>query len=112
MTGSLGAAASTYNDVPLLPIAEARTSYYVNLAVADVTGVLAAIAAAFARHGVSIAGVRQDGVGDEARLIVWTHAARQGDLDATLSDLRDLDPVREVVGAMRVLGDSEVGGGE
>lgn len=107
VTGSRGAAASTYNDVEILPIEEAMTSFYVNLDVDDVPGVLASIAAIFAEHGVSIAGVRQDGSGADARLVVRTHAARQGALDQTLADLDDLDSVREIVGAMRVIEDSK-----
>lgn len=106
VTGSRGAAASTYNEVSILPIEEAVTSYYVNLDVKDEPGVLASIAAIFARHGVSIAVVRQDGIAEDARLVVRTHAAKQSAWDATMADLRSLDAVREVVGAMRVISDS------
>lgn len=106
VTGSRGAAASTYNEVSILPIEEAVTSYYVSLDVEDVSGVLASIAAIFARHNVSIAVVRQDGIAEDARLVVLTHSAKQSAWDATLSELRELDAVREVVGTMRVISDS------
>jgi homoserine dehydrogenase len=107
VTGSRGAAASTYNDVEILPIEEAITSYYVNLDVDDVPGVLASIAAIFAGHDISIAGVRQEGSGEDARLVVRTHAGRQGALDQTLAELAELDSVRQIVGAMRVIDDSK-----
>ena len=57
----VGAAASTYNDVAILPVDDAVTSYYVDFHVQDRSGVLAEIARLFAEHGVSISGVRQEG---------------------------------------------------
>lgn len=103
LTGSLGAAASTYNDVAILPIADAVTSYYVNFHVLDRPGVLADIARVFADHGVSILAVRQDGRGEEARLIIRTHTATEAALSQTVADVGDLDAVREVAGVMRVV---------
>jgi homoserine dehydrogenase len=103
VTGSRGAAASTYNKVAILPIDEAVMAYYVNLDVEDVPGVLASIAKIFADNDVSIAGVRQDGKGADARLVVRTHVAREGAMSATLAALRKLSTVREIVGSMRVI---------
>ena len=80
-TGSPGPAgpdASTYARLPVLPIGEARTSYYVALDVADRPGVLAPVAETFARHGVSIRAVRQEGRGEDAKLVIVTHIARGG----------------------------------
>ena len=62
------------------------------------------VATVFAEHGVSIAGVRQEGAADEASLIVRTHRAREADLQATIADLRDSPAVRAIVGLMRVEG--------
>lgn len=105
VSGSLGAAASTYNDVAILPIGQASTSYYVDFHVEDRSGVLAEIATIFADHGVSISGVRQDGRGDEARLIIRTHAASDDSLSRTVDAVSRLESVREVAGLMRVVGD-------
>jgi homoserine dehydrogenase len=104
LTGSRGAAASTYNEVAILPIGEATTSYYVNLHVADQSGVLAEIASVFARHGVSILAVRQDGRGAQAGLIVRTHAAKEGALSQVIADVSHLEAVKKVAGVMRVVG--------
>ncbi len=101
--GSRGALSSTYNDATVLPIEDAVTSYYMSLTVEDVPGVLARIAGVFANNGVSIAGVRQEGQGHNARLVVRTHSAREGDISNTVAELQDLDAVSEVVGLMRVL---------
>ena len=105
VTGSVGPGESTYSGLPVLPIGEALTRYYVNLDVADRPGVLASIAAAFADNGVSIQVVRQDGHGDEAGLIVRTHRATDDALHRTVERLRELDTVKRVVGVMRVEGE-------
>ena len=75
-----------------------------NLHVDDRPGVLAAIASIFSDHGVSISGVRQEGAGDEAALIVRTHRAREADLESTMATLRETPGVRSIVGMMRVEG--------
>jgi len=75
------------------------------LDVADRSGVLANIASAFADEGVSIQVVHQEGHGEDAGLIVRTHAATDAALQATVDRLRDLDSVRTVVGVMRVEGE-------
>ena len=105
VTGSVGPGESTYTGLPVLPIGEALTRYYVNLDVADRPGVLASIASAFADNGVSIQVVRQDGHGDEAGLIVRTHRATDDALHRTVDRLRELDTVKRVVGVMRVEGE-------
>ena len=105
VTGSVGPGESIYTGLPVLPIGEALTRYYVNLDVADRPGVLASIASAFADNGVSIQVVRQDGHGDEAGLIVRTHCATDDALHRTVDRLRELDTVKRVVGVMRVEGE-------
>lgn len=104
VAGSLGPAQSTYADLEIRGIGEAVTAYYLNLRVADESGVLAAISSAFAEHDVSIQAVRQDGVGDEAGLIIRTHKATDAKLQATVAALSKMSEVRDVIGVMRVEG--------
>ena len=85
------------------PIDDSRSEYYLNLEVADEPGVLAAVAATFGHHGVSIRAMEQEGLGDEARLVFITHTAVERDLQATLHDLRGLDSVKRVVSMLRVI---------
>jgi homoserine dehydrogenase len=87
------------------PISDARTSYYVALDVADRPGVLAPVAEAFARHGVSIRAVRQEGKGEDANLVIVTHVAREAELAATVAELGTMAPVRAVDSVMRVEGE-------
>jgi homoserine dehydrogenase len=77
----------------------------VSLDVADKAGVLAAVAGVFARHEVSIATVNQSGRGDDASLVIVTHAAKDADLAATVAELRSLDFVRSIASVLRVEGD-------
>jgi homoserine dehydrogenase len=104
VAGRRGPGESAYADLPVLPMGETITSYHVNLDVTDKTGVLATVAGAFANHGVSIRSVRQDGRGDDASLVLVTHAAADAALAATVEDLRGLDIVRAVAGVLRVEG--------
>ncbi|MBM7515499.1 homoserine dehydrogenase [Nocardioides nitrophenolicus] len=105
--GTRGVGESAYADRAVLPMGETRTRYHVAIDVDDRAGVLAAVAQAFAEHGVSIQTVRQEGRGDDAQLVVVSHEATDAALAATVDHLRDMDIVREVTSVMRVEGTEE-----
>jgi len=86
------------------PMDEVRSQYYLSLDVADKPGVLEQVAAAFARHLVSIVQVLQVGMGGEARLVLVTHTAMERDMQATVAELRELDSVDRVGTLLRVIG--------
>jgi len=102
-----GVGESSYADRAVLPMGETLTRYHVAIDVDDRAGVLAAVAAAFAQHDVSIQIVRQEGRGDDAQLVVVSHRATDAQLSATVEHLRTMDAVREVTSVMRVEGDGE-----
>jgi len=104
LAGLRGPDASLYAELPLVPIGDAITRYYVQLDVADRPGVLAPVADAFAQNGVSIKDVRQEGRGDDANLIIMTHSAREAALAKTVSMLTKMEAVRNVDSVMRVEG--------
>jgi homoserine dehydrogenase len=104
LAGLRGPDSSTYAGLPLVPIGDAITRYYVQLDVADRPGVLAPVADAFAQNGVSIKDVRQDGRGDDANLVIMTHSAREAALAKTVSTLAAMEAVRNVDSVMRVEG--------
>jgi homoserine dehydrogenase len=104
LAGSRGVGESAYADLRVRPMGETVTRYHVNLDVADKAGVLAAVAQAFAAHDVSIQTVRQEGHGDDASLVLVTHAATDAALTRTVEELRSLDAVRAVASVMRVEG--------
>ncbi len=105
ISGGHGPRESTYEQLPVLPIGESTTRYYICVDLADKAGVLAAVAAEFAAHDVSIETLRQDGHGEDATLLIVTHTAREADLSSTVEALRGLDSVRAVLSVMRVVGE-------
>jgi homoserine dehydrogenase len=107
MAGTRGPDASTYARLPALPMGEARTRYHVALDVADKPGVLAAVAETYARHDVSIKAVRQEGRGEDAQLVIVTHAAPDAALSRCVTELETMDSVRAVASVMRVEGEGE-----
>ena len=107
LAGTRGAGESAYADRAVLPMGETRTRYHVAIDVDDRAGVLAAVATAFAEHGVSIQTVRQEGRGQDAQLVVVSHEATDAQLAATVEHLRTMEIVRDVTSSMRVEGENE-----
>ncbi len=107
LAGSLGPGESAYAARTLLPMGETVTRYHVSIDVDDKAGVLAAVATAFADHGVSIQTVRQEGRGADAQLVVVSHAATDAQLSATVEHLRTMSIVHGVNSVMRVEGVDE-----
>ncbi|MDN5858058.1 MAG: homoserine dehydrogenase [Pseudonocardia sp.] len=106
VVGGRGSRDCAYASLPVRPMGSVSTRYHVSLDVADRAGVLATIAGEFARHGVSIAAVRQYGDGSTvdgtARLVVVTHAAPEEAQAATVGLLAGLDVVRGIDSVLRV----------
>jgi homoserine dehydrogenase len=106
VSGAVGPGGSWYADRRVHPIGATLTRYHISLDVDDRPGVLAAVAAVFAEHGVSIETVRQRVEGPEdAELVIVTHQATDDALTATVEGLTRLDTVRDVMSVMRVEGE-------
>jgi homoserine dehydrogenase len=105
ISGGHGPRESAYAALPVLPVDDSMTRYYLALDLTDKAGVLAGVAAAFAEHDVSIETMRQDGHGEDATLQIVTHEAREQDLADTCSTLRGLGSVRQITSVMRVVGE-------
>ena len=93
LTDALGA-------LPVLPMSEVVTSYYLRLRVADQAGVLAKVTGLLAEAGVSIDAMLQreaDEVGGEGStqtdLIILTHDTREGTMDAVIAQMQALPTV-------------------
>jgi homoserine dehydrogenase len=111
--GGRGPRESKYAQLPISPMGIITTRYYVSMNVADRPGVLATVAAEFAKREVSIAEVRQEGVVDHggqrvgARVVVVTHEATDAALSDTVAALAGLDEVQNVASVLRLEGSSE-----
>ncbi len=102
--GSLGPTETDYADLDIAPMGATKTRYLIRLEVADIPGVLAAVATTVANNGVSILTVRQDGRGLDAELTVLTHIATEAALSSTVTQLAELESVKDVLSVIRVEG--------
>lgn len=83
-------------NIPVLPMAEVTTSYYLRLAVADQAGVLAEITRILAAHGVSIDALLQKEAAEgetQTDLVILTHETKEKNMLAALIEMQDLKTV-------------------
>ncbi len=92
--------AAAGKELPVLPMSEVVTSYYLRIRVSDEAGVLAKITGILANAGISIDAVLQreaDEVGGEGStqtdLIILTHDTREGDMNKALDEIQSLHTV-------------------
>ncbi|MFN2611494.1 MAG: homoserine dehydrogenase [Actinomycetota bacterium] len=103
LNGGRGIGCTCYSqDARIRPMDANLSQYYILLEVLDRPGVLAKVAQAFADNDVNIKSVWQEGMGEEAHLVLVTHIALERDFQALLGTLRGLDMVEEIASAMRV----------
>jgi homoserine dehydrogenase len=88
------------SDLPVLPMAEVVTSYYLRLRVADQAGVLAKVTGLLAESGISIDAVLQreaDEVGGEGStqtdVIILTHDTKEGTMNSAIAHMQALPTV-------------------
>ena len=88
------------SDLPVLPMSDVVTSYYLRLRVADQAGVLANLTGLLATAGISIDAVLQreaEEVGGEGStqtdVIILTHDTREGTMNGVLAQMQALPTV-------------------
>ena len=90
-------------DIPILPMSQILSSYYLRLRVVDRPGVLADVAQILAEADISIESMFQEpAVGGETDIIFLTHHAQEGAIDVALEQIRRLDFVRSNMTRLRV----------
>ena len=96
------------SDLPVLPMGEVVTSYYLRLRVADEAGVLAKVTGILAEAAISIDAVLQreaDEVGGEGAtstdLIILTHDCVEAKMNAALALMQALPTVLEPITRIR-----------
>jgi homoserine dehydrogenase len=96
--------ASTPETTETIPVVEDVVSaFYVRVEVADRPGVLAQIAEVLGLQGASIKTLVQQGLGDEARLVMTVHPILESKLFAALRLIGQLDFMRSEPRAIRVI---------
>ena len=96
------------SDLPVLPMSEVVTSFYLRLRVADEAGVLTQVTGLVAAAGISIDAVLQreaDQVGGEGAtstdLIILTHDVREGTMNDAIAQMQALPSVLEPITRIR-----------
>ncbi|MGC1173545.1 homoserine dehydrogenase [Polaromonas sp.] len=96
------------SDMPVLPMGEVVTSYYLRLNVADKAGVLASVTGILAEAGISIDAVLQreaDEVGGEGSthtdLIILTHDCVEAKMNGALAQMQALPTVLSPITRIR-----------
>jgi len=85
-------------NLPILPISEITSSYYLRLCVADQAGVLAEITKILASHSVSIDALIQKEAAEgetQTDLVMLTHATKEKNMLAAIQEMQSL---RTVIG--------------
>lgn len=103
-----GGAAAGYPDVreplPILPVAELETKYYLRLRAYDKPGVMAQITGVLGELGVSLASIIQKEVPEEAHapaeVVIITHKARES---AVQGAVRKLEALPVIYGALKLV---------
>ena len=83
-------------NIPILPMAEVTTSYYLRLAVADQAGVLAEITRILAAHDVSIDALLQKEAAEgesQTDLVILTHETKEKNMMAAITEMQALKTV-------------------
>ena len=84
------------SDLPVLPMSEVVTSYYLRLRVADEAGVLARVTGLLADAGINIDAVLQREAEEGSRqtdLIILTHSTREGTMNDAIAEMQGLPTV-------------------
>jgi homoserine dehydrogenase len=87
---------SAMSDLPVLPMSEVVTGYYLRLRVADEAGVLAQVTGLLAEAGISIDAVLQRKADEGSRqtdLIILTHNTREGTMNDAMAHMQGLPTV-------------------
>jgi homoserine dehydrogenase len=84
------------SDLPVLPMSEVVTSYYLRLRVADEAGVLAMVTGILAKLNISIDAVLQREAEEGSKhtdLIILTHETREGTMNDAMAQMQKLPTV-------------------
>ncbi|MCK5648404.1 MAG: homoserine dehydrogenase [Gammaproteobacteria bacterium] len=93
------------SDLPILPIDEVETAYYLRIAASDQTGVMANITSILADNGISIDSMLQKEHGpdsDKATIIIITHTTIEKNMNHALAKINAIEAVEDDVVRIRL----------
>ena len=103
----LGFAREELRNLPIVPMAQVQTPWYLRMQVEDKPGVLSAVASIFSEQGISIEALIQKAPAEgqtRVQLIVLTNKAAQGLVDQAVTAIEALDSIAGKVTRIRVEG--------
>ncbi len=90
-------------QLPVIPMDECTTSFFIRCNVDDKPGVLADISRIFANHGISILSIQQIGAHEDmASITTITHPVTEAQMKAALAETGKLTCVRKICSVIRV----------
>ena len=101
----LGFARSELRDLPIVPMEQVVTPWYLRMEVEDKPGVLSKVASIFSDQGISIEALTQKAPAEgqtRVQLIVITNKAVQGNMDKAVAAIEALDTIAGKVTRIRV----------
>ena len=95
-----------WEEIPVRPMEDVRTRYYVRLHAQDKPGVLAQVAASFGAEGVSIESMIQQGRGQDqpVPIVFITHEVEERQMRASLGRIDTLPSIKDIASVIRVEG--------
>jgi homoserine dehydrogenase len=103
-TAPLGYLDARVRDLPIKPIGEIVSKYYIRFSVVDKPGVIARIAGELGKNGISIESMIQTArsVQESVPIVIMTHEAREMDVRQALAEIDSFDIVREKSNLIRI----------
>lgn len=96
----------TYNNIPIIPLSDMSSRFYVRLRIPDRSGVLGDVGLLFGDSGVSIAQALQKDSTDlrDAEFVIITHKVREEQFNEALARLKNSDSVHQIENVIRIYG--------
>ena len=91
------------SDLPILPVDEVNTAYYLRMSAADHPGVLAEVTRILAAQGISIDSIIQKSTHeDQVPVIILTHVVQEKQMIAAIKEIESLSDINGEVTRIRV----------
>lgn len=104
---ALGVDAASVQDLPVVPMSEVVTPWYLRMEAQDKPGVMSRVSSIFSEQGISIEALIQKAPAEGEScvpVIVLTNAAPQGKVDAAVAAIEALDTISGEIARIRVEG--------
>ena len=102
---ALGVARESMRDLPIIPMEQVETAWYLRMEAEDKPGVMSQVTRIFSEQGISIEGLIQKAPAEgESRVpvIVLTNIAAQGNVDIAVRAIEALDTINGKIARIRV----------